>query len=250
MSERAQVVDRKRRRVRWWLVRAIRPRHKEHYGGFRDRMCSLLIARHPWWDWGHRLMILTGSYNGGNWAEPEPPTWWYREVGKKQMARTGYPRRVLGVVKDYDEFRRLTEGLNEDELYGWSALAFDQDGELILGHRYWGKAFYGLRRDELRLLRRYLRMASRHDWWGLRSWLWKQGLHAAVYRKKPFTCGATPPRGQGGYDHWRCALRRRHEGLHRFGNYVFGEVAGEPIGAHFRPKADSAPRDEMPRGAA
>ncbi|WP_052457538.1 hypothetical protein [Streptomyces sp. AcH 505] len=25
----------------------------------------------------------------------------------------------------------------------------------------------------------------------------------------------------GGYRHWRCALKRRHEGLHRAGNYVW-----------------------------
>lgn len=227
-----------RRRARSWLARKIRPRRKESYGGFRDRLCSLLNSHYPWWDWGHWLMMLTGSYNGGNWSEPEPPTWWYRQVSTKRMRRTGYPRPRFGVVKDYDEYRRLTEGLNEDQLYAWSALAFNQDGELILGKRYWGGTFYGLPRHELRLLRRYLRMARRTDWWGLRSWLYLQGLHAAVYRKRPFTCGEKAPRGQGGYDHWRCELPRRHEGLHRFGNYTFGEVGGEAIGVHYFPPGE------------
>lgn len=224
----------KRLRVRWWLAKKLHPPASK-YGGLRDRLRSLLLDRHPWWDWGHRLMVLFGDNEGGNWSEPEPPTWWYRQVGNRRMWRTGYPRRKLGVVKSYDEFKRLTEGLNSDELYAWSALAFDQDGQLILGHRYWGQAFYGLPRDELRLLRRYLRKARRHDWWGLRTWLWQQGLHAAVYRKKPFTCGSVPGKGQGGYDHWRCDLKRRHEGLHRTGNYVWGEIAGEPIGATYEP---------------
>jgi hypothetical protein len=29
------------------------------------------------------------------------------------------------------------------------------------------------------------------------------------------------PAGGGGYTHWRCALRRRHNGMHRYGNYVW-----------------------------
>jgi hypothetical protein len=26
----------------------------------------------------------------------------------------------------------------------------------------------------------------------------------------------TPARGSGGYDHWHCQLKRRHEGKHRY----------------------------------
>lgn len=40
-----------------------------------------------------------------------------------------------------------------------------------------------------------------------------------------------PDRG-GGYAHWRCALRRHHEGLHRYRNYVWcddGSVDYVPI---------------------
>jgi hypothetical protein len=53
----------------------------------------------------------------------------------------------------------------------------------------------------------------------LRSWLYTQGLHAAVHTKKPFACQAAPPRGSGGYSHWHCGLKRRHAGPHRYNNY-------------------------------
>lgn len=29
--------------------------------------------------------------------------------------------------------------------------------------------------------------------------------------------------GEGGYTHWRCDLRRRHDGLHRYRNYVWDQ---------------------------
>lgn len=233
----------KRRRDR--LARWMRKRgwsHKTPRNGVRRQLYELTIARHPWWDWGHWLMILVGIDEGGNRSEPTPPTWWYRLDTPKQMWRTRYPRHPLStfqIVTDYEEFRRLTKGLNEDQMYEWKAIGTNQDGELHLGHQYWGGTFYGLSKWEVALLRRYLRRWRRLDWFGLRSWLYKQGLHGAVFSKKPFTCGATPPKGQGGYSHWRCHLPRRHGGMHRFHNYVFGEVDGEPIGAHYVPeKAD------------
>lgn len=30
-----------------------------------------------------------------------------------------------------------------------------------------------------------------------------------------------PDRGGGGYPHWRCALKRRHKGYHRYNEYVW-----------------------------
>lgn len=212
--------------------------HKTPDNGLRRRLWSLNIDHHPWWDWGHPLMTLTGTDMGGNWQEPEPPTWYYRRGPAKRMWRTGYPRHPLStfeVITDYETFRARTEGLNEDEMYEWSAICVDQDGQLQLGHRYWGKDFYGLASDEVALLRRYLRMWRRLDWFGLRSWLYSQGLHAAVDQRKPFTCQATPPPGQGGYSHWHCREKRKHDGMHRFNNYVWGEIDGEEIGATFDP---------------
>lgn len=210
-----------RRLHRWMRSRGW---HSAPADGLRRRLYSLAGDRHPWHDWGHRLMILTGSDHCGGWAEPTPPTWWYRLGPSKPMARTKYPRHPLStfdVVKDYETFRSRTKGLNEDGLYEWQAIGTNQDGELHLGHRYWGGTFYGMRKAEVALLRSYLRMWRRHDWFGLRSWLYVQGLHAAVDHKVRFSCGVTPPRGSGGYSHWHCDLKRKHSGAHRFRNYVW-----------------------------
>lgn len=225
-----------------WLATRLRMKKKSWAyqtprNGLRRRLYCLLIDNHPWWDWGHKLMILVGQDFGGNWSEPEPATWWYRLGTPKNQWRTGYPRHPLStfqIVTGYDEFRRLTEGLDEDGMYEWKAICVNQDGELHLGHQYWGGSFYGLSDWEVALLRRYLRKWHRIDWFGLRSWLYHQGLHAAVYSRKPFTCQVTPPKGTGGYDHWFCSLSRRHDGPHRYRNYQWDpakdRVEYDPVG--------------------
>lgn len=228
--------------ARLTIAQALRKRGWAYDTGansLRRRIYCLFMESHPWWDWGHRLMILVGQDFGGNWSEPQHPTWWYKRVHGKPMWRTGYPRSDFQIVTSYSEFRSLTEGLNEDGMYEWKAISTSQAGELHLGHQYWGGNFYGLPRDEWALVGRWLRVARRNDWWGLRSWLYSQALHAAVYRRKPFACNASPPKGQGGYSHWLCHLKRRHDGMHRFNNYVWGDIDGEPIGAHHIP----LPRD-------
>jgi hypothetical protein len=223
------------------LARLMRKRgwYASPNNGLRQRLYSLATDHHPWWDWGHPLMILVGRDECGNWSEPRPETWWYRQGPPRRMWRTKYPRHPLStyqVVTDYTEFRSLTEGLNEDQMYEWQAIYCTSDGDLSLGRRYWGGNFYGLSKADCALLRRYLRAWRRLDWWGLRSWLYAQGLHAAVYTKKPFACNHVPPRGQGGYDHWHCKLKRGHDGMHRVGSYVWGEIGGETIGAMYDPE--------------
>lgn len=213
----------RQRRIAKWM-RSHGWSHRTPDNGIRRRLWCLANDRHRWWDWGHRLMVLTGTEHGGSWDAPSPPTWWYRAGAPKRMARTGYPThplRTFHVVKDYDEFRSLTEGLNEDGMYEWQAMCVDSDGDMQLGHRYWGGSFYGMRKAETALLRKYLRMWRRLDWYGLRSWLYSQGLHAAVHRSKPFACREVPPKGSGGYSHWHCELRRRHAGAHRFNSYTW-----------------------------
>lgn len=204
----------------------------KHDDWITGRIHHLILRRSHWYDWSHKVMILVGTNVGGNYNSPEPKTWWYRLGPPTHMWRTKYPRHPLStyqVVTDYSEFCKLTEGLNEDEMYKWQAFCVNQDGELILGHRYWGGNFYGLTMNDAALLRRYLRMWRRLDWFGLRSWLYAQALHSAVHERKPFSCAAVPPRGSGGY-HWHCQLRKRHDGMHRFNNYVWGDVGGEDIG--------------------
>lgn len=207
-----------RRRAEYWL------RLNDH-----RTLADLVSPRYRWWDWGHRLMAIAGEDFGGNWSEPSPPTWYYRLGSGKRMWRTGFPIHPLPtieVIKDYSTFRERTAGLNEDEMYEWKAICTDQDGELRLGKQYWGGNFYGLTRWEVRLLGKYLRQWRRHDWWGARSWLYALGLNAAVDQRKPFTCQATPPRDSGGYSHWHCDQKRRHDGPHRFRNYAWWETGG------------------------
>lgn len=201
-------------------------KHHWNYGvppeGLRSRLYALLTDHRPWWDWGHRLVIAVGSNDCGNWGEPEPPTWYYRKLQPKRMTRTGYPtypRSCYQVIKNYDEFSALTHGLNEDQMYEWNAICVNCDGDLHLGHQYWGGRFFGMDSRDQALLRRYLNRWRLQNWFGLRTWLWKQGLHASVYKKKPRACGVTPSRCTGGYDHWRCEADRRHIGDHVYGNY-------------------------------
>lgn len=219
------------RLARWMRKREWnRQRHDNH---LRGRSYALVALRAPWWDWGARLKIIVGQNDGGTWREPFPPTWWYRRGDPTRMWRTGYPkhrRRNFQIVTDYAEIKTLTTGLNEDQMYEWQAININQDGELQLGHRYWGGTFYGLRSDEWWLVARYLRRYRHRTLWGLRNWLFTHALHATVHRRKPFTCQATPPKGSGGYSHWHCTLRRNHDGLHRYANYVWGEVDGIDLG--------------------
>lgn len=204
----------------------------EHDNRITGRLYHLVVGHRHWWDWGHAVMTLVGNCVGGNYDAPSPPTWWYRHGPPTRMWRTKYPRHPLStfqVVTDYAQFRKLTEGLNEDQMYEWQAIYVDQDGELSLGRRYWGGKFYGMPACDVALLRRYLRMWRRLDWFGLRSWIYSQALHAAVHQRKPFTCQEIPPRGSGGYDHWHCQQPRRHGGLHRFNSYEWGTIGDEPL---------------------
>lgn len=217
-----------RRSIRWRLGQLMRKAgwaFSPHDKRITGRLYHLTVHSWHWWDWGHPLMILIGSPSGGNYDEPEPPTWWYRFGTPKRMWRTRYPIHPLStieVVKSYDEFRALTAGANEDQLEQWKAICVDQDGALRLGWQYWGKGFYGLNRWEVALLRRYLFRWRLRSWFGLRSWLYSQALHAAVHQRKPGSCQATPPRTAGGYSHWHCQRPRHHTGLHRYNNMVWG----------------------------
>lgn len=229
-------VDKMSRRIMRSLARRCRKRnwhYSEHDQHLRGRLVRLLDMRYPWYDWGHRALVLFGDCEGGNYGDPKPETWWYRRGECKRMWRTNYPRYPLStfeVITDYATFKKRTEGLNGDQMDEWQAIYVDQDGELCLGHRWWGGAFYGMREDEVALLRRYLRRWRRHTWWGLRSWICCQALHAAVHCKKPGSCQAVPPKGSGGYSHWHCQLKRNHDGLHRFNNMTWGEIDGMDLG--------------------
>jgi hypothetical protein len=205
----------RKRRYLWRLLQRIGWRDAGDHT-IRYRVYRLALERHPWWDWGHRVMVLTGTPMGGNFQEPSPPTLWYR-----------WDAQQLVLTKSYKEYRAATESMTEND---WKWIGLDQDHELRLGY-YQSGNFYGLPRAEQRLLFWWLVRWRFRDWFGLRTWLYFKGLHAAVNRKVPFTCQAVPPKG-GGYSHWHCHLKRKHVGMHRFNNYVWGDIEGEPISAY------------------
>ena len=199
------------RRAGWYSAK--------HDNWITGRLYHLMVRGTRWWDWGHKVMILTGTCVGGNYDAPRPPTWWYRLGASKPMWRTGFPRYPLStyqVITDYSTFRQLTEGLNEDEMYHWQAFHMGQDDELHLGHTFWGGKFFGLTYGDTALLRRYLRSWHRRNWFGVRSWIYTQALHAAVHEHKPFSCHQAPGRGSGGYTHWHCQRRKHHTGTHQY----------------------------------
>lgn len=185
----------------------------------RYRCWRLTTGGWPWWDWGHRLMVLIGDDFGGNAVEPEMRTLWYRRGPAVRMFRTGYPThppRSFIRISDYRTFKAATLGLdpNSDQHYEWRAICTSQDGDLLLGRQYWGGKFHGLDPWETELLRRHLNRDRRRRLWGLRDWLYSQALDAAVAQRKPFSCQQTPPKGTG-YSHWHCQLPKRHSGQHR-----------------------------------
>ena len=187
----------------------------------RYRLWRLASDRHPWWDWGHRVMTLVGENNSGNFDSPELRTVWYRQGQTVRMWRTGYqthPPRSYEIIDNYRDFRGATRHLDEnsDEHHEWRAISTSQDGDLHLGRQFWGGDFYGLDQWETELLRRHLNRERRRNWFGFRSWLYSQALESAVNRRKPFACQKVPPLGSGGYTHWHCELPKRHTGPHRY----------------------------------
>ncbi|KEP75874.1 hypothetical protein HR12_21005 [Microbacterium sp. SUBG005] len=57
---------------------AIRRRYGTKDGSIAHRLLTVMIDRHPWYDWGHRLMILTGDYRTGSYETPRGRDLWYR----------------------------------------------------------------------------------------------------------------------------------------------------------------------------
>lgn len=178
-------------------------------GGVRSRVVSLLRERSPWWDWGHRVMILVGRAWCGSYDIPQPPTIWYRFVGPKK----------LEVVRSYDEYRRRIESAEDD----WKFMSVRDDGFVFTTGYYQSEGFYGLSRVEVRLLLRYLFRWALTEWFGLRRWLYYKALHSAVHQRKPFSCQAIPSKDSGGYGHWHCQEKRRHAGPHRFNGVRWDE---------------------------
>lgn len=196
------------------VARYIRKRgwtSREHEGGLLHRVHDLTVRRLRWWDWGHRVMILVGRYDTGTWGVPRVRDLWFRPEGGKFVT-----------TRDYARVRARNDG-------EWRIFDSQDDGHtIVIG--YWpgpGSDGHIHRtgidgRAERRLFLRWLLWDGlvKAEWFGLRRWLYFKALHAAIYAQAPFTCGAPVPHGGGGYGHWHCELRGRHD-AHRFRSYTW-----------------------------
>lgn len=199
---------------------AIQRRYKTRDGSLAHRVLTIVIDRHPWYDWGHRLMILVGEYRSGSYETPRGRDLWYRFEDENEA------RGRIITTHDYADVRR-TRG----EDVSWRIFDVQDDGHTVkLGFYGDHIEHFGISRRELALFRRwdFWECRARAEWFGLRRWLYHRALHAAVHLKKPFACNLTPPRGSGGYSHWHCEMRGKHT-THRFRNYTWSEGEGRTV---------------------
>lgn len=180
------------------------------------RAQDVIAPRYPWWDWGHRVMALTGRDDCGNWGPPRPRDLWFRWVsGSKAQTTRDYAVVRANPSEDWRVFDSQNDG--HEIVIGWS---FGPGRPNNVRDSLNGRA-------EIGLFRRWLFTEwAVSEWFGLRRWLYYKALRAAVSQRIPFACQATPPRESGGYDHWHCQERKRHNGPHRFRNYTWG---GGPV---------------------
>lgn len=183
------------------------------------RIRMIRDRRYPWWDWGHRVLLLAAREDGGSAdGVPRPADLWFRREGDRLVA-----------TRDYSVVRERNDG-------EWRVFDSQNDGhDVVVG--YWPAPGGDGRlrpsgldgRLEQRLFLRWFVWDGwiKAEWFGLRRWIYYRALHAAVHEKVPFACQQVPPKGGGGYQHWHCQLRRRHAGVHRFRNFVW--PTGGPV---------------------
>lgn len=207
-------------------------------GSIRGRIYDIVAQRRHWWDWGHPVMRLVGREYCGNAAWPRADDLyyvhpnWLEKVHRPWFA--DWPTRCgFYATADLDQVRAAPDA-------PWKVFDLQDDGHtLLLAWRYQpgGDGRHkpaSIQGREIDLLWRWWWIDHRlkAQWLGLRPWLYRKALHAAVHERKPFACNVTPERGAGGYPHWHCRLKRRHPGPHRYGSYVWpgpgAEVAYEP----------------------
>lgn len=197
---------------------AIRLRQRTREGSLAHRLASMVSDHHLWYDWGHRLMTLVGDYRTGSYDTPRGRDLWYRFADENEA------RGRIITTHDYADVR-ATAGQD----VSWRIFDVQDDGHTVKIGFYGDRIqHYGISRRELALFRRrdFWECRARGEWFGLRRWLYFKALHAAVHLKKPFACNVVPPRGTGGYSHWHCEERGKHD-VHRFRAYTWAD--GEKV---------------------
>lgn len=216
-------------------MKAYMLRRKVREGGLLHRVLTIRVDRRRWWDWGHMLMTLVGQYRTGSYDVPRGRDMWWR---------TGDNDGTLTKTYRYADVRDRPDA-------DWRVFDVqDEGGSVMLG--WWGDriTFYGLDRRELAMFRRwdFWECRVRGEWFGVRRWLYLKGLHAAVHQRIPFTCQQTPPRGSGGYDHWHCEIRGKHD-EHRYRNYTWTDSRVEYAPVTHEPTEPESEGREKLRGS-
>ncbi|KSU52886.1 hypothetical protein [Microbacterium enclense] len=201
-------------------------RQRTRDGSLAHRILTIAQERRPWYDWGARLMVLVGQFRTGSYDTPRGRDLWYRFEAENE-----HRGRIIK-TRTYANVRATRE-----QDFSWRIFDVQDDGHTVKVGHYGGQiTHFGLSRREMKLFRRwdFWECRVRGEWFGLRRWLYHLGLHHHVDLRKPFACNATPKRGSGGYSHWHCELRGRHE-VHRFRNYTWpggtARVEYDPIPA-------------------
>lgn len=185
------------------------------------RVQTIRARRYRWYDWGHRVMVLVAREDGGSFdGIPRVRDLWFHQPDDS---------RRLVTARDYADVRANPHA-------AWRVFDSQNDGhEIVIG--WWPNGHGNISRDglsgrdEQRLFARWWIWDGwvKAEWCGLRRWLYFKALHAVVHERIPFACQVTPDRDSGGYDHWYCQLRRRHNGDHRYRNYTWAGPGSKAV---------------------
>jgi hypothetical protein len=197
----------------------------------RSRVAHAVYAWRQWWDWGHPVMWLVGRYDTGSAGTPRGRDMWW--------IPTEYVEGInASLVADFDQrfgcyvTKRYADVAATSDI-DWRIFDLQDDGHTVKlglwpnqpdhGGRIQSLPWNELNHRQVDLFLHWYLVDHKlkAQWLGLRSWAYYKALHAAVAQKIPFTCQAVPGRTAGGYSHWHCQLKKRHDGAHRFRNYTW-----------------------------
>lgn len=199
----------------------------------RSRIAHGLKHMRAWYDWGSPAMWLVGRFDGGSAGAPRGrDLWWvpteYVEGLSLNLVADLQVRYGCYVTTDYKvvsstgsdiEWRifDLQDGGHTVKIALWPHLP-EHNGRLQ--PLPWGELIPA---TSLRLFLHWYLVDHKikAQWLGLRTWVWRKGLHAVVHQRRPFSCQQVPP--EDGHSHWHCELNKRHIGKHRYRNYVWGD---------------------------
>ncbi len=211
-------------------------------GTMRSRVARAAGDWYHWWDWGRPVMWMVGRYDTGSAGAPRGRDLWWIPTGYVEGPLAGSlvadceQRFGCYITTDYRVVRSSAAEID------WRIYDLQDDGRTVKVGLWPNRPDHGGRMQplpwqELKVDLFLWWYVWQHkgvaQWFGLRRWVYYKALHAAVSRKRPFTCQQVPPPNSGGYSHWHCELKRKHTGDHRYRGYTWstGRVQHSPIEA-------------------